>query len=524
MLRFPAILCFISIAYAADYYYPEVFNDPERDAVYYDSFPEDFIWGSATSAYQIEGGWDADNKGPSIWDVFAHTPGKIYNDENGDVACDSYNNYLEDVKILKDMNVKFYRFSISWPRILPSGLIDNVNEAGISYYSKLIDALLDADIQPMVTLYHWDLPQALQDIGGWENETLVDIFNDYADLCFDRFGDRVGYWITFNEPYVVTWLGYGIAVFAPGINDPGYAPYRAAHTIIKAHAEAYHTYHKKYSYGGKISITLSTDYGMPEDATKQEDVDAAIRYMQFTAGWYAHPIFKGDYPAQMRSQVDMKSIAQGLNESRLPSFTDEEVEYIKGTHDFFGLNAYTTTVCRYHESPTSEVNYESDQDVYRFQPDDWPKSASEWLRPAPWGLRELLNWVKTEYDDPEIFITENGVSTPYEQILDDSDRITYYSAYLNEVLKAIKIDEVNVVGYFAWSLMDNFEWASGYSQRFGLHHVDFDDPDRPRTPKDSALFYRDLIASNAFVINSAVFIRTSSMVILFVFALIRLLK
>ncbi|XP_033115909.1 lactase-phlorizin hydrolase-like [Anneissia japonica] len=507
-LRFASFFSFLYLVCAEEFFYPDYFNDTERDAIYYDSFPEEFIWGSATSAYQIEGGWDADGKGPSIWDTFAHA-GKINDGQTGDVACNSYNNYLQDVEILKNMKVSHYRFSISWPRILPDGTINTVNEPGISYYNKLIDALIESDIEPVATLYHWDLPQSLQDIGGWENETLVDLFNDYADLCFKRFGDRVNYWITFNEPYVVTWLGYGIAVFAPGIYDPGNAPYRAAHTIIKAHAKAYHTYKENYSYGGKVSISLSTDYGMPENADSQEDVDAAIRYMQFTAGWYAHPIFNGDYPEQMRTQVDTKSKAQGLNASRLPYFTAEEVAYIKGTHDFFALNAYTSTVCRHAPNVNSEENYEADQDVFRSQPDDWPTSTSSWLRPVPWGLRELLNWVKTEYNNPDIFITENGVSTPYDQALDDTDRITFYSAYLNEVLKAIKIDEVKVIGYFAWSLMDNLEWTSGYTQRFGLNYVDFDDEDRPRTAKQSASFYRDLINANAFVPSAAVITKCS---------------
>ncbi len=269
-----------------EFSYPDVFNDPERDALITGKFPEGFIWGSATSAYQIEGGWDADGKGESIWDKFAHDC-RCNNCENGDVACDSYNQYETDVNLLKDLGVSHYRFSLSWPRIMPTGEGD-VNEAGLQYYDNLIDALIEAGIEPVITLYHWDLPQYLQEeYGGWENDTLADLFNTYADICYERYADRVNMWITFNEPYVVCWLGYGINVFAPGIDDPGYAPYRAAHTIIKAHAKAYHTYQDKYKsqYGGIVSITLSTDFGTPEDPDNPADVAAAIRYMQFTAGW-----------------------------------------------------------------------------------------------------------------------------------------------------------------------------------------------------------------------------------------------
>ncbi|XP_072173496.1 lactase/phlorizin hydrolase-like [Diadema setosum] len=482
------------------YSYPSVFNDPDRDTLITGTFPSDFAWGSATSAYQIEGGWNEDGKGESIWDRFAHTPGKIANDQTGDVACDSYHKYAEDVQLVKAIGLSHYRFSISWPRILPDGTISNINQAGLDYYSDLIDELIANDIEPVVTLYHWDLPQALQDYGGWENDTLADLFNDYADLCFQTYGSRVKLWITFNEPYVVTWLGYGIAVFAPGIYDPGYAPYRAAHTIIKAHAKAYHTYRDNYYplQGGKVSITLSTDWGEPDDPNDPQDQAAANRYMQFTAGWYAHPIFKnGDYPDVMKWQVGNKSLAQGLNESRLPEFTEEEKELNRGTGDFFGLNAYTTTVCR-HEINNGDPHYEGDQDVSRYQPDNWPTSGSEWLRPVPWGLRNLLNWVKDEYGDLPIYITENGFSTPDEYNLDDQGRVTFYNAYINEVLKAYKYDDVDVVGYFAWSLMDNFEWASGYTQRFGLHYVDFEDPDRPRTRKESADWLTRLVADNGF--------------------------
>ena len=267
--------------------YPDVFNDTERDALITGKFRDGFVWGTATAAYQIEGAWNEDGKGESIWDSFSHEePCRIYQCQNGDVACDSYHKYQRDIEMLKEIGVTHYRFSISWTRILPTGEGD-VNEAGLQYYDNLIDALLAEGIEPVVTLYHWDLPQNLQEkYGGWESEDIVPIFNEYADICFERWASKVKMWITFNEPYVTCWLGYGVNVHAPGIQDPGFAPYRCAHNLIKSHAEAYHTYQGKYKdYGGMVSITLSTDFGIPDDPDNAADVEAAIRYMQFTAGW-----------------------------------------------------------------------------------------------------------------------------------------------------------------------------------------------------------------------------------------------
>ncbi|XP_033637372.1 lactase-phlorizin hydrolase-like [Asterias rubens] len=495
-------LCILasSLTAAQNFAYPNIFNDTERDVPIYGKFPEGFAWGSATSAYQVEGGWDADGKGESIWDTFSQA-GRCFAYQTGDVACDSYNKYPVDVQLAKKLGLTHYRFSISWPRVMPDGTRASLNEPGLAYYENLVDELLKEGIEPVVTLYHWDLPQTLQDqYGGFENETLVALFDDYADVCFERLGAKVKLWITFNEPYVVCWLGYGIGVFAPGKYDPGYSPYRCAHNIVKSHAKAYHTYQEKYKamYNGQVSITLSTDFGLPEDETNPNHVAAAERYMQFTAGWFAHPIFKnGDYPDVMKWQVGNKSLSQGLSESRLPAFTEAEKVFNAGTGDFFGLNAYTTTVCKDNFKSSTDPNYEEDQDVSRYQPQEWPTSGSDWLRPVPWGLRRLLNWVQKEYGKP-IYITENGVSTPDVSELNDVSRITFYGAYINEVLKASLLDENDVRGYFAWSMLDNFEWTSGYSQRFGLHYVDFDDPERPRTEKESAKFFAGLAAYNGF--------------------------
>lgn len=478
------------------------FCAPQDNTFYYGSFPEDFIWGTATSSYQIEGGWNSDGKGANIWDTFSQTPNKVENNDTGNIACDSYNKYLEDVRLLKALGVQTYRFSLSWARILPDGVIGNINEPGIQYYNNLIDALLAEGITPMITLYHWDLPQALENIGGWYNEALVGHFTDYADLCYQRFGDRVKLWLTFNEPFVFTWVGYGIGVHAPGTANPADGCYKTGHTVIKAHAEAWHRYNDQYraTQQGRIAITIDSDWKEPFDSSV-ENMQAHLRAMEFKLGWYAQPIFgaNGDYPEIMKEQVLMKSLQQGYNESRLPEFTSAEVARIKGTADFFGLNHYTTQLIKHRVRDLSEgANYELDQDTEEFRDPSWPTSGSDWLRVVPWGMRKLLKWIKDNYGDPEVFITENGMSDR-NATLDDQHRIFYYRNYINEVLKARDLDGVNVIAYTAWSWMDNFEWAGGYSEKFGLHYVDFNNPDRPRTPKASANWYSQMIKDNAFI-------------------------
>ncbi|XP_054758787.2 cytosolic beta-glucosidase-like [Lytechinus pictus] len=485
-----------------EFVYPDRFNDPDRDAFLYDTFPEGFIWSSATSSYQIEGAWDTDGKGESIWDRFTHVGGNVYNNDTGDIACDSYHKYKEDVALMKAMGLKYYRFSISWPRVLPDGTLNSVNEAGIAYYNNLIDELRENDITPMVTLYHWDLPQALQDVGGWANDTIIDHFNDYAELCYQRFGSRVPFWITFNEPWIVTLLGHAIGYFAPGVTEDGTTIYVVAHNIIRSHARAWHTYDDTYRQlqNGQVGITLNSDHVEPYDPTNQDHVDAADRCLQFHFGWWANPIFKnGDYPDIMKTSIARKSAAQGFATSRLPEFTEEEKEYNRGTADFFGLNQYTTLYANNTpEDDTSPPGYLKDRNVLTFVDDDWETAGSSWLKIVPWGIRNILKWIDSQYQVP-IYVTENGVSTHDVFELDDVIRQKYYRAYINEVLKAIKLDGVDVRGYTAWSLLDNFEWASGYSERFGMHYVDFDDPERPRTPKRSVSVYSKIIADNGFI-------------------------
>uniref|UniRef100_H2YTH2 beta-glucosidase n=1 Tax=Ciona savignyi TaxID=51511 RepID=H2YTH2_CIOSA len=471
----------------------------ERDDFHYGNFPEGFKWSVSTSAYQIEGGWNADGKGESIWDTFSHTPGKIANNETGDVACDSYHKVKEDVNLVKMLGVQQYRFSISWSRIFPDGTTSYVNQAGVDYYNSLIDSLLKIGVEPVVTLYHWDLPQALEDIGGLLNETVVDRFNEYADFCFKTFGNRIKFWITFNEPYVITWLGYGIGVFAPGINSsPGEAPYQAAHNIIKAHAKAYRTYEKFYKgKQGGIGMTMSTEWAEPKDPNNPSDVEAADRFLQSILGWFAHPIFKnGDYPEVVKKQVNERSQLQGT-QSRLPVFTDAEKVEIAGTADFFAINGYTSRLVTYQDKSTWPPSYENDRDTHEEPIPGAIQATPDWLQIVPWGMRRLLNWLDREYGHPTIYITENGVGTS-DATVDDQIRVNFYKAYINEALKAQQLDGVDLRGYTAWSLMDNFEWNSGYGPRFGLFEVDFNDAMRPRTPKRSSIYYNQLIRNNGF--------------------------
>uniref|UniRef100_A0A7M4EBU7 Lactase n=2 Tax=Crocodylus porosus TaxID=8502 RepID=A0A7M4EBU7_CROPO len=488
-------------------YYAEVIRNngiplPKEDEFVYGEFPKNFSWSVASAAYQIEGAWREDGKGLSIWDQFAHTPLKISNDETADIACDSYHKIEEDLAILKGLKVTHYRFSISWPRVLPDGTTKLINEVGLNYYERLIDALLAADIKPQVTIYHWDLPQALQNTGGWENETIVQRFKEYAEVLFQRLGDKVKFWITLNEPYIIANLGYGYGTSAPGISfRPGRAPYTVGHNLIKAHAEVWHLYNTTYrpKQQGLISITINSDWAEPRNPDKQEDIDAARRYVQFYGGWFAHPIFKnGDYNEVMKRRIRERSLAQGLNESRLPEFTESEKQRIKGTFDYFGFNHYTTILASNLNYAAGVSSYDSDRGVASITDRSWLGSGSFWLKVTPFGFRKILRWIKEEYNNPPIYVTENGISERGYTGLNDTWRMHYYKSYINEALKAVVLDGVDLRGYTAWSLMDNFEWATGFAERFGLHYTNYTDPALPRIPKESAKYYSSIIQCNGF--------------------------
>ncbi len=455
-------------------------------------FPKEFVWGTATSSYQIEGAADKDGRGKSIWDVFCDTPGKVANGDSGLIACDHYHRFEEDIQLMAQMGVKAYRFSISWSRILPNGMSNSVNQAGIDFYNSLIDCCLEHGIEPWATLYHWDLPQHLEESeGGWLSESISDRFVDYTHVCFSVFGDRVKRWITINEAWVVAILGYGQGVFAPGHNSTS-EPYLAGHNLLLAHAKAVDVYRTQFQaeQGGLIGITNNCDWREPLSDSAQ-DKAAAQRALEFFLGWFADPIYLGDYPDCMKARVGQ----------RLPSFTDEQRSLIRGSSDFFGLNHYTTMYAAEANGEAREHSVygngglNEDQGLDLSVDNSWQTTDMQWAV-VPWGCRKLLHWIADRYGNPDIYITENGCAYDDELIegeVNDTRRVDFYASYLEECANAID-GGVNLKGYFAWSFMDNFEWASGYDKRFGIHHVDFETG--KRTPKQSAKWFRQLLSAS----------------------------
>ncbi|RJP27279.1 MAG: beta-glucosidase [Candidatus Omnitrophota bacterium] len=455
-------------------------------------FPQGFVWGAATSSYQIEGGWLEGGKGMSVWDAFVHTPGKIVNGDMGDVAADHFHRFREDVALMAQMGLKAYRFSISWPRIQPTGR-GEANPDGIRFYSVLIDALLENGITPWATLHHWDMPITLQlECDGWLNPEMAVYFKEYAEICFEQFGDRVKHWITLNEPWVTAILGYGQGHFAPGRVSQT-EPYIAAHNMLRAHGLTVDAFRRKFHdrCGGIIGIANNCDWREPLTDSEQ-DKQAAQRALEFFLGWFADPIYTGEYPAVMRERV----------RERLPVFSDADRAVIKGSADYFGLNHYNTMYTAHAEKgKISHIDMESnaglvdDQELALTDDDSWPKTDMGW-NVAPWGCRKLLEWIDRRYDHPDIFLTENGCAAKDELIngqINDQDRIDFLAGYLRECHNAMK-NGVQLKGYFVWSFMDNFEWALGYTKRFGLHYVDYRTGER--IPKKSAQWYHGVIKNN----------------------------
>jgi beta-glucosidase len=438
-------------------------------------FPPRFLWGTATSAYQIEGSPVADGAGPSIWHRFAHTPGLIRDGSTGDIACDHYHRYRDDVALMRTLGTNAYRFSIAWSRLLPRGR-GAVNPAGLDFYERLVDALLERGLEPLVTLYHWDLPAALDDLGGWLNPDSAQWFADYAALVFRRLDSRVKLWTTLNEPWVVTDGGYLHGTLAPGHRNRFEAPL-ASHHLLRAHAHAVQRYRAEGRHRIGIVVNLEPKYPASDDPADRAATARADAYMNRQ---YLDPIFLGRYPDEL---------TQVFGEA-WPPWPADDVERLRQPIDFLGVNYYTRSV----------VRFDPHAGLLQAAPTIQPRATyteTGWEVYAP-ALTDTLVWVKERYGNPPLYVTENGAAFFDPPVVEgdglaDPLRVAYLRQHLTAVHTAIQRG-VDVRGYFVWSLLDNFEWAHGYSKRFGIVHVDF--LTQQRTPKDSARFYARVIASN----------------------------
>jgi len=461
-----------------------------------DDFPKSFVFGAGTSAYQAEGAAAEDGRSPSTWDKYTHA-GFVFDKSNGDVSADQYHKYKEDVKLMSDIGLEAYRFSISWSRLLPDGR--TVNPKGLKYYNSLIDELISHGIEPHVTLLHLDFPQLLEDeYGGLLNPKIVEDFTTYADVCFRELGDRVAYWTTFNEPNIMSIAAYDSGFFPPQRCTPSPSasffnctagnssvePYIVTHYTLLAHASAARLYKEKYQakQKGFIGMNVYAFWFMPY-TNSTEDVEATQRALDFYLGWVLDPLVFGDYPKIMKKNVG----------SRLPSFTKRESKLLKGAFDFFGLNHYSTAYIEDDSSGPLPNQREFNTDMFvrfRITKDDTPSGQ---LLPfslpvIPSGLRSLLDYLDRAYGNPPLYVQENGFGMPHNESLNDTARIEYLKGYINATLEAIR-DGANVKGYFVWSLLDVFEFLSGYQSRYGLYHVDFADKELRRQPKFSAHWY-----------------------------------
>ncbi len=451
------------------------------------AFPPGFVWGTATAAYQIEGGADEDGRGPSIWDTFSHTPGRVDGGDTGDVACDHYHRRREDVALMAELGLPAYRLSLSWPRLLPGGR-DEVNPAGLAFYDRLVDDLLDHGITPLVTLYHWDLPQELQDAGGWPERTTVERFAEYAHAAGSALGDRVTQWLTLNEPMCSAFLGYGSGEHAPGHTDPAEA-LAAHHHLLLAHGDAVAALREEVP-DAQVGITLNLQAVRPA-TDSAADRDAARRIDGLGYRLFMDPLREGRYPqdvlADTRAATDWSFVRDG------------DLERIAAPIDMLGVNYY-------QGATVSAGGYASDAEPKRHGPLAWPCAEDVVFHPTagrttamgwevdPGTLYDMLVRLAKENPGLPLLITENGAA--YDDapgpdgIVQDTERIRYLDEHLRAVHRAIEAD-IDLRGYFLWSLMDNFEWAYGYAKRFGIVHVDY--ATQRRTPKASARWYAEVI-------------------------------
>jgi beta-glucosidase len=438
-------------------------------------FPNDFLWGCATAAYQIEGSPLADGAGPGFWQRFSHTPGMTYNGDNGDIACDHYRRMEDDVRLMSSLGLNAYRFSIGWARVLPNG-IGRINQKGLDFYDRLVDALLDQNIAPMATLYHWDLPEALDNRGGWLNRSIADWFAEYAVVCFRKLDDRVRLWCTLNEPWVVTDGGYLHGALAPGHRNLFETPV-ASHNLLRSHGRAVEAYRGIGKHRIGIVVNIEPKYPASDSP---EDLEAAKRAHAYMNRQYLDPIFRGKYPERLRDVFG----------EAWPKWPPDDMKLAHRPIDFIGLNYYTREVVRH-----DPAKYPVKASAVRQHRSTYTETGWE---VCPRALTDTLLWLKNNYDDPEIYITENGAAfydppTVEGDLLDDPLRQSYLKTHLKAAHASLEAG-VRLRGYFVWSLMDNLEWSLGYSKRFGLFHVDF--KTQRRTRKGSANLYRRLIASN----------------------------
>jgi beta-glucosidase len=437
-----------------------------------DALPGDFVWGAATASFQVEGAANEDGRGESVWDRFCATPGKVRNGDTGAVACDFYHRYRDDIRLMRELGLDAFRFSVAWSRILPEGR-GRVNQAGLDFYDRLVDELLGSSITPFVTLFHWDTPQAIEDAGGWPNRRTVDAFSEYVAVVAGRLGDRVRHWITHNEPWVVSWVGHGWGHHAPGRTSDADA-LATAHHLLLSHGRAVEVL-RAASPGSQVGITLNLDhpYAESDDA---DDIAAAQWVDGFHNRWFLDPIFRGSYPEDMLAA--WAEIA--------PVLHDGDLETISAPIDFLGVNNYTSPlVAAAPDGARSQIVRRPDVD----------RTDMGW-EVVPDGLRDLLVRLHEDYAPAAIYVTENGAAyadvRSHDGSVADLERQAYLDAYIGGVSEAVAAG-APVRGYFAWSLFDNFEWAWGYWKRFGLIYIDY--ATLERIPKGSFYWYRDLIAA-----------------------------
>ena len=449
-------------------------------------FPQDFLFGVATSSFQIEGYTHVDGRGESIWDRFCATEGKVKNGDDGTRACEHYARYPQDIQLMKELGVDAYRFSIAWPRILPTGKEERPLQAGLDFYSRLVDALLEANITPWVTLYHWDLPQPLEDAGGWSDRMIVDRFCHFADIMSKELGDRVGHWITHNEPWVVSHLGYCVGEHAPG-RKSWKDSLAAAHHVLLSHGRSVPIIRNNVRVPNpQVGITLNLCPSEPASPSEHDAV-ADQWFDGFFNRWYLDPVLKGSYPQDMLEDYAEKGHTSDVRPDWL---IDGDLQEISAPTDFLGINYYSRAVIR-----SDKVSEEENDPRTVFE--EGERTAFDWEVHAP-SLRRLLNRLHNDYEAiSSIYITENGCSyptAPDEQgVVHDEARERYFRQHLEACAQSVE-DGVPLHGYFAWSLLDNFEWAEGYHQRFGLTWVDFDTQER--ILKNSAHYYAKVISTH----------------------------